>query len=221
MSLKSFYKSDKPRANTVKTTQLELPDADVRYITGLWTDEEISEITQALRDLPDWEQRPIVVCGRQCMQNRQTCFYARDPTLNYRYSGIDNTQSKPFPDVVESICKRVSMELGVEFNYCLLNQYSNGRQTIGWHADDERDLTDGAPIASCSFGAERFFDLRRKDNHKEKTRMNLESGSLVVMGAGCQTHYHHQVPQQAKVTKARFNLTFRVVNSSTRVEASK
>ena len=206
--------NSKPRDSSVKTTQLELSDADVRYITGLWNDDEVSEIIRKLETLPNWERRPIRVCGRLCMQNRFTCYYARDPSLNYRYSGIDNTQSKPFPEVVEAICKRVSEQLGVEFNYCLLNLYSHGRQTIGWHADDERDLAGDSPIASCSFGAERFFDLRRKDNHKDKTRINLESGSVIVMGKGCQTHYHHQVPPQAKVTTPRFNLTFRIVNSA-------
>ena len=190
---------------------LNLADADVRYYSSMWQEEETNEMIEQLEALPDWEQRPIYVCGRQCMQNRFTCYYARDSNLNYRYSGIDNTKSKPFPEVVERICKRVSEVLGIDFNYCLLNKYSNGRQTIGWHADDERDLTKDSPIASCSFGAERFFDLRRKDDHKQKTRINLENGSMVVMGAGCQTHYHHQVPQQAKILKPRYNLTFRVV----------
>lgn len=190
---------------------LELPDADVRYFTGLWTKKECDENIRDLEALEDWERRQIVVCGRECMQNRLTCFYARDPTLNYRYSGIENSNCKGFPSVVERICKKVSEKLGIEFNYCLLNKYSDGRQTIGWHADDERDLAPGSVIASCSFGAERFFDLRRRDDHSKKTRLNLANGSMVVMGKGTQEHYHHQVPQQAKITKPRYNLTFRVV----------
>lgn len=141
------------------------------------------------------------------MQNRKTCFFARDSGLNYRYSGINNTNCKGFPPVVERICKKVSKKLGIQFNYCLLNLYKDGRQTIGWHADDERDLAPGSVIASCSFGAERFFDLRRRDNYADKLRTNLESGSMIVMGRGTQTHYHHQVPP-------RFNLTFRVVTAA-------
>jgi alkylated DNA repair dioxygenase AlkB len=188
-----------------------LPDADVRLHTNLWSSAECKKIIPKLAALPDWEQRQILVCGRQCMQNRKTCFYARDPSLNYRYSGIDNDNAKPFPPVVEEICKRVSEVLGIQFNYCLLNLYSDGREKLGWHADDERDLVDDSPIASCSFGATRFFDLRRQDNHSEKTRLNLESGSMLVMGKGTQQHYHHQVPQQVKIRQPRYNLTFRVV----------
>lgn len=195
----------------VVNVNLNLPDADVRYFTGIWTPEECVEIIAELETLPDWERRQILVCGRECMQNRLTCFYAKDPSLNYRYSGIDNSNSKKFPPVVERICKRVSEKLELEFNYCLLNKYCDGRQTIGWHADDERDLVPGSVIVSCSFGAERFFDFRRRDDYNKKIRLNLLNGSMVVMGEGTQPHYHHQVPQQAKITKPRYNLTFRVV----------
>ena len=191
--------------------QLALTDADVKLYSNLWSPAESASIVADLAALPDWEQRQIVVWGRACNQNRQTCFYARESGLNYRYSGIDNTNARPFPPVVELVCQRVSEKLGVEFNYCLLNMYTNGRQTIGWHADDERDLAAESPIASCSFGAARFFDLRRKDDHSKKTRVTLSDGSLIVMGAGTQKHYHHQVPQQAKITQARYNLTFRCV----------
>lgn len=200
-----------PPSSKVVCVNMELPDADVRYYTSLWTKDECDEIIRDLEALEDWERRQIVVGGRQCMQNRLTCFYARDPSLNYRYSGIENSNCKGFPPVVERICKRVSKKLGIQFNYCLLNKYSDGRQTIGWHADDERDLAPGSVIASCSFGTERFFDFRRRDDHSKKTRINLVNGSMVVMGEGTQTHYHHHVPKQAKITKPRYNLTFRVV----------
>ena len=191
-----------------------LRNAEVDLYTQLWTPAECREIIAELAALSDWEQRQILVCGRPCMQNRKTCYFARDPGLNYRYSGINNGQSKPYPPVVERICKRVSERLGMGFNYCLLNLYSDGSEKIGWHADDERDLVPGTSIASCSFGAERFFDFRRRDNHDDKLRTNLESGSMIVMGRGTQSNYHHQVPAQLKITKPRYNLTFRVVSGS-------
>ena len=202
---------------------LGLRGADVRYYPKLWSAAESREIERELAALPDWEQRKIIVCGRECMQNRKTCFFSRDPTLNYRYSGIDNTDSPLFPPVVERICKRVELGvevLGAKFNYCLLNLYADGREKIGWHADDERDLVGGSPIASCSFGAERFFDFRRQDDHSDKLRTNLESGSLIVMGVGTQTHYHHQVPAQLKILAPRYNLTFRVVRAAPAVGAA-
>jgi alkylated DNA repair dioxygenase AlkB len=213
-ALDAFFKQlgeSEEAATAPPLVSLSLRDADVRFYTDVWDAAEARDCITELAALPNWERRQIVVCGRPCMQNRKTCYYARDDGLNYRYSGTDNGQAKPFPPVVERICKRVSRMLGVEFNYCLLNLYSDGREKIGWHADDERDLADGSPIASCSFGAARFFDLRRRDDQRDKTRVNLTNGSLIVMGRGTQTHYHHQIPQQAKIAQPRYNLTFRVV----------
>ena len=48
--------NSKPRDSSVKTTQLELLDADVCYINGLWNDDEVSGIFHQLEKLPDWER---------------------------------------------------------------------------------------------------------------------------------------------------------------------
>jgi alkylated DNA repair dioxygenase AlkB len=197
----------------MSAVRLDLPNAHVTLHSDMWTPAESTAIEAALAALPDWETRQIVVWGRKCSQNRKTCFYARETGINYRYSGIDNGNAKPFPPVVEAACKRVEGRLQTKFNYCLLNMYADGKETIGWHSDDERDMPAGSLIASCSFGAARFFDLRRKDDHSQKTRIDLTSGSMVVMGAGTQEHYHHQVPRQAKVALPRYNLTFRCIRN--------
>jgi len=192
--------------------KIDVPDADIWLYTGVWTNSECRAICEELVALPNWEQRPIKVCGRDCMQNRKTCFFALHDRLNYRYSGIDNAGAPPFPLVVDRVGDRATEATGGNFvpNYCLLNWYADGRQNIGWHADDERDLVDER-IVSCSFGAARFFDLRRRDDHSVKIRLELPSGSIVVMGRGTQNHYHHQVPTQARIKEPRFNLTYRRV----------
>lgn len=195
--------------------KIDVPDADIWLLTGVWTKSECRVICDELAVLPNWERRAIKVCGRDCMQNRKTCFFALHGRLNYRYSGIDNAGAPPFPPVVYRVGDRATEATeatGGNFvpNYCLLNWYADGRQNIGWHADDERDLVDDR-IVSCSFGAARFFDLRRRDDHSAKIRLELPSGSIVVMGRGTQKHYHHQVPTQARIKEPRFNLTFRRV----------
>ena len=192
-------------------TRLDLPGACVDLYHNVFDDSACDRYFELLSALPDWEAREIVVYGRPCKQNRLTCFYAADPSLNYRYSGINNANAPVFPSFLQEIREVAEGICGCSFNYCLLNWYPNGKSTIGWHADDERDLAPGSKIASFSFGAERYFDFRRKDNHKEKTRVTLTNGCLLVMGEGTQTHYHHQVPQQARVLQPRINLTFRSV----------
>jgi alkylated DNA repair dioxygenase AlkB len=209
-------------------TKLHLPGADVWLHTDLWTPAERKAISVELEALDQWRARGILVRNRRCMQQRETAFYARKPGLNYRYSGIDNAEADPFPLVVERVYKTVEATLNRNFNYVLMNRYTDGTRSLGWHSDDERDLVSGSVIASVSFGAERFFDLRLKSDHTQKVRVPLPSGSMIVMGAGCQSLYDHCVPRQLRMNtqvdaraglsagakaalKRRHNLTFRDV----------
>jgi alkylated DNA repair dioxygenase AlkB len=99
-------------------------------------------------------------------------------------------------------------ELGQPFNGVLANCYRDGRDTVGWHADDEAELT-GMCIASVSLGAPRRFSLRRIDDHARRIDVALGPGSLLVMDATCQRHWHHCVPKTAEKVGPRINLTFR------------
>ena len=204
----------KRKKATCNSEQLALRDATATLYTDFWSPSELTAIFNELDALPDWEARSIKVWGRDCRQNRETCFYAKRSGLNYRYSGIDNIAGA-FPTVVSRLCQRVEEELGVKFNFCLLNKYPNGKSTIGWHRDNESDLAPGSVIASCSFGTERFFDFRRYSDHKDKLRVILPHGSVLMMGDGVQVHYEHQIPQQSSVLETRINVTFRNVLART------
>lgn len=177
------------------------------------SDDEI----QQLINLDDWRRLDIVVAGRTCQQNRFSCFFAREPGLDYTYSGVHSRNAPEFTDVIERICSQVELliwqrdQVRVRFNFCLLNKYENGTDTIGWHSDDERSMVRNAPIASVSLGAPRFFDIWETRNHKNKVRVPLESKDLVVMWPPMQQYYQHSVPQQKKITTTRVNLTFRCI----------
>jgi alkylated DNA repair dioxygenase AlkB len=100
---------------------------------------------------------------------------------------------------------------GVAFNSLLANLYRNGQDGMGWHADDERELGPTPVIGSLSFGAARKFQLRRRDNHREKRELELASGDLLVMSGRTQTFWQHQVPKTSRPVGPRINLTFRQI----------
>lgn len=54
----------------------------------------------------------------------------------------------------------VDRRCGCSFNSLLCNLYRDGRDSIGWHSDDEASLGDGPTIASLSLGDTRVFSLR-------------------------------------------------------------
>lgn len=100
------------------------------------------------------------------------------------------------------------------FNSVLANLYRDGRDSNGWHADDEPELGDDPIVASLSFGASRRFLLRSREHPAQRYEWTLAHGSLLVMGRGVQSAYVHSVPKTSRPAGERINLTFRLVRNA-------
>ncbi|XP_077622087.1 DNA oxidative demethylase ALKBH2 [Crocuta crocuta] len=137
--------------------------------------------------------------------------------LTYTFSGL-TLSPKPWIPVLERIRDRVSAVTGETFNFVLVNRYKDGRDHIGEHRDDERELAPGSPIASVSFGACRDFFFRHKDSRGKQparkvdvVRLQLAHGSLLMMNHPTNTHWYHSLPVRKKILAPRVNLTFRKI----------
>ena len=97
-----------------------------------------------------------------------------------------------------------------KFNSVLVNRYESGSDSVGWHADDEPEMSQEHPIASLSLGATRSFQIRR--GNRPIQTIELGHGSLLVMHAGMQKEWKHQIPKTKKPCGPRINLTFRWMN---------
>nr|XP_010597211.2 DNA oxidative demethylase ALKBH2 isoform X2 [Loxodonta africana] len=125
---------------------------------------------------------------------------------------------KPWIPVLERVRDRVSQLTGHTFNFVLVNRYKDGRDHIGEHRDDERELDPRIPIASVSFGACRDFFFRHKDSRGKRpsqrvdmVRLQLAHGSLLLMKPPTNTHWYHSLPVRKKILAPRVNLTFRKI----------
>ena len=157
-----------------------------------------------------WKQEEIVVFGKKHFEPRLTAWYANQGT-HYAYS---NKILQPKDWSVELIELKTKIEKilpGKSFNSVLLNLYRDGNDKMGWHSDNEKELGQNPCIASLSFGATRYFDLKHKQDKTKRFRFELSSGMLLVMSGSLQDYWLHQVPQQKKVKEPRINLTFREV----------
>ena len=105
---------------------------------------------------------------------------------------------------------RLVRELGVAFDSVLANLYRDGRDAMGWHADDEPELGPEPVIASVSLGATRRFVLRHRDG-APRLAIHLPAGSLLLMQGATQAHYRHALPRTARPVGPRINLTFRCI----------
>jgi alkylated DNA repair dioxygenase AlkB len=158
----------------------------------------------------EWKQEEIVVFGKKYLEPRLTAWYA-DQGTHYAYSN-KNLQHKDWSvELIELKTQIEEILPGKSFNSVLLNLYRDGNDKMGWHSDNEKELGPEPCIASLSFGATRFFDLKHKQDKTKRFRFELSSGMLMLMSGSLQDYWLHQVPQQKKVKEPRINLTFRKV----------
>ena len=179
----------------------------VDYYSDYYSKTDSDRVFERLRDELDWEHRDIVVFGKPVKQPRLIA-WAGD--IEYKYSG-QTLPIRETPPVLADIQKRVEQTTGEQFNHVLLNYYRDGRDNMGMHADDERELGLNPLIAAISLGVDRRFLLKRKNSSKGETPTSivLEGGSLLVMGGTIQHTWRHGVPKAGRLDKGRINLTFR------------
>jgi alkylated DNA repair dioxygenase AlkB len=106
------------------------------------------------------------------------------------------------------IKRRVEERSDRSFNSLLLNYYRDGKDSMGWHADDETELGENPVVPSISLGATRKFLIRHRRSRESKAYL-LTHGSLLLMGGTMQHHWLHAVPKTARPIGERINLTFR------------
>jgi alkylated DNA repair dioxygenase AlkB len=155
-----------------------------------------------LRDVK-WQQQKALY---GYMQPRLTAAYGNDG-LNYKYSNTENPGETWIPVLME--IKNAIEKIQGSYNYCLLNRYRTGSDSIAFHADDEPEVAD--TIASVSLGDSRIFRIRHNET-KEITDFNLENGTLLIMSGTMQKFYQHRVPKTAKAVGERINLTYRNIS---------
>jgi alkylated DNA repair dioxygenase AlkB len=164
----------------------------------------------ALRGELAWEQRAIVLFGRSIMQPRLIAWAGE---IGYRYSG-QTLEPRPFTPALAGVLERVRARAGARFNHVLVNRYRDGRDSIGFHADDEAELGPNPVVATVSLGTVRAFVVKpRRKADGQGHVLELSHGSLVVMSGACQRHYVHGVPRQPSVRDERISLTFRTILS--------
>ncbi len=144
------------------------------------------------------------------MAPRLTAYYA-DPSVDYRYSGVTH-EGVGWPENLTWVKDRIEKQVEESFNSVLLNLYRDGDDSMGFHADDEKELGENPTVPSLSLGATRSFVLRHKKS-KQKLTYQLTHGSLLVMAGSLQHFWKHAIPKTKAKVGQRINLTFRKVRT--------
>ena len=109
------------------------------------------------------------------------------------------------------------------YNFCLVNYYATGADSISYHSDDERFLGPNPAIASFSLGAKRDFLMKHKPvppnikgpppalSNAPPLKLPLSSGDMVLMRGKTQANWLHSIPKRkgGESDSGRINITFR------------
>lgn len=201
--MKELFPSQTPVYNP------QLPDGELHYYPNFLNEVEADFYFKKLLEETPWQADKITVFGKTYDQPRLTSLHAINSTP-YSYSNI-TMNPNPMTTVLRDLLEKIKQIKNHPFNAVLLNLYRNGKDSNGWHADNEKELGENPVIASISLGQERFFHLKHRTLKEERLKINLKHGSLLIMGGKMQHHWLHQIPKTSKPINKRINLTFRFI----------
>jgi alkylated DNA repair dioxygenase AlkB len=187
-------------------TPISVADGELSFLEQLPLLLPNGEVLARLIAETAWRNDVITVWGKQHPQPRLTAWHGE---AAYAYSGI-RLEPLPFTPLQQVLRAAVEEVSGRRFNSVLLNYYRNGRDSMGMHSDNEAELGRDPAIASLSFGAARTFVLQHKVT-KERLRIDLTDGSLLLMAGSLQQNWLHGIPKISRAVGPRVNLTFRYI----------
>lgn len=188
---------------------LPMPDAVVSYYPNFYNEAQALLFQEEIKQDTLWQEDDIKLFGKVYKQPRLTALYG-DSNKPYRYSNIQMTPNQWTPTLlkIKEDIERISNQ---KFTSVLLNLYRDGSDSNGWHSDDEKELGKHPFIASLSFGANRIFHFKHRQDPRLKFKIALEHGSLLLMGGATQEFWKHQIPKSKRKLSPRINLTFRQI----------
>ena len=162
-------------------------------------------LKKLIANLP-WESMMIKMFGKNTKIPRLQCWIG-DEGCDYKYSGKKLNRQNWTKDLT-MIRGRIFKQLKIDFNSVLVNYYRDGKDSMGWHSDDEKELGPSPTIASISFGSERDLVFRNKIS-KENLSIPQAHGCLILIDGKTQKNWQHSIKKTRKVIGPRINLTFR------------
>ena len=185
-------------------------DGEVYLFTNIFSVAESETLLLNLYESIDWQQEKIRIYGKLIKQPRLSAWYG-DDGKKYSYSGITlvakrwTKQLLKIKDITQAITHST-------FNSGLLNYYRDGKDSMGWHRDNEKELGIQPVIGSISLGAKRTFKMHHIKDKNLKLHIKLPTGSCLLMRGDTQHFWKHSVPKDTRCLSPRLNITFRYVH---------
>ena len=187
----------------------DLPNAEIEYYPEFFEKIQADALFNKLEHEIPWQSDTITVYGKTYPQPRLTSLFGNEGKP-YSYSNVV-MQPHLWNPLTVFIKEKVEEAAQIQFTTVLLNLYRNGKDSNGWHADNEKELGRNPVIASVSFGATRPFYLKHNTIESQRLKIDLAHGSLLIMKGETQHFWKHQIAKTSKDIGPRINLTFRIL----------
>ncbi|EGR47777.1 uncharacterized protein TRIREDRAFT_63869 [Trichoderma reesei QM6a] len=202
------------------------PDLDLLYFEPYVPDYLARQLFQFLRaELPFYKVEWTTVFGLD-----ETSKFDKEGVVVDAMTGVkvssdrryDKYPPRPIPKCLDDLRQSTEAATGCKFNFCLVNYYSSGADSISFHSDDERFLGPDPAIASFSLGARRDFLMKHKPvaagqgetpaSKSPTLKFPLNSGDMILMRGKTQSNWLHSIPKRTGKNQedgGRINITFR------------
>jgi alkylated DNA repair dioxygenase AlkB len=167
-----------------------------------WVDHLPSWVRGADRLMDDlladrsWHRHEVVMYARLLPEPRLTSWWS-----------LADGAAEPAP-VLATVRAALRAHYRRPFDAIGFNLYRDGHDSVAWHGDRIRHVSEDPVVAIVSLGAPRALRLRPRGGGTSRA-WRLGGGDLFVMGGACQHEWEHCVPKTGRAVGARLSVTFR------------
>jgi len=193
---------------TAGPQRLDIEDADIAIVDRVALPAPDDALLETIIAETPWRAESITLFGKKVLQPRLIAWYG-DPDQAYSYSGIA-LLPLPWTPTLAALRAMVQAIAAEPLNSVLLNHYRDQRDSVGLHSDAEPELGPTPTIATLSLGATRTLVLKHRHRAEHPpVRIELPSGSLLLMRGRTQQFWKHAIPKERRPCGPRVSLTFR------------
>ena len=125
---------------------------------------------------------------------------------------------RPIPACLDFLRLVTEANTDTKYNFCLVNYYASGNDSISYHSDDEHFLGPEPAIASFTLGAKRDFLMKHKPPKEGEQKIeakdikfSLAGGDMILMRGPTQSNWLHSIPKRkgGEADRGRINITLR------------
>lgn len=190
---------------------MKLPlDCSVDYWDDFLTPKESEEIYHTLINQYNINQSKLTVeAGGKIIETDSYKILFATQNLIKQNTHPEHIHGKVYPwtGIMNQLKVKIETLLDREFELAMCIYYPDGNYFAPLHRDQETSGSDTI-LPSISLGEVREF-IFKKDDNNDIYSLNLANGSLLVMGAHCQSRYTHSLIKNPAYKNGRINITFR------------